>query len=346
MTATSPSDGQAGGRAPAADVSVVICAYTLERWELLRAAVESVLNQSVAPRELFLSIDHNDELLERCRAEWGDDGAGGRVPVRVVASRYDGHLGSARTTAAELAGGEFVAFLDDDAEAEPDWLANMLAAFEDAGVVAVGGCPLPAFSAPRPRWFPPEYDWVFGCSYVGLPTTRAPVRHVIGAAMAVRRADLAGIGYFHSDNHDDMDMCHRLLNESPESRILFEPSAVVRHHVHANRLTWSYFWRRCFWVNRGKVTAFKRMGEAGNLVAERRFARRALTHGLARGGREVVHGDLSGAARAAVICAGLALAGAGYAVGSIEWTLTGGRRSAQAGTASAGMSTARTTETG
>ncbi len=308
------------------DVSVVICAYTLDRWELLGAAVDSVLHQTVAPRELFLSIDHNHALFERCREQWNRSGATPEIPITVVENRYSGHLGSARTTAAELASGQFIAFLDDDAAAEPDWLERMLAPFEDPGVIAVGGRPVPDFSRPRPSWFPPEYDWVFGCSYVGLPTTTAPVLHVIGAAMAVRRADLVAIGYFHSDNHDDMDMCHRLLHHSPTSRILFEPAAVVRHYVHAERLSWRYFWRRCFSVNRGKVKAFRDMGEARNLRAERSFARRSLTQGLSRGGRDLLRGDPTGLTRSLVICAGLSLAGMGYAVGSIEWTLQERRR--------------------
>ncbi len=249
----------------------------------------------------------------------------------MVENHYQGHLGAARTTASELAIGGVIAYLDDDAAADPDWLEHMVAPFDDPSVIAVGGRPLPVFSTPRPLWFPPEYDWVFGCAYVGLPTTTAPILHVIGAAMAVRRADLAAIGYFHSDNHDDMDMCHRLLHHSPRSTILFEPSAIVRHHVHPDRLTWSYFWRRCFFVNRGKVGAFRQMGGARNLVAERRFARRALTDGLLRGGRDLVHGDADGATRAAVLLIGLVLAGTGYAAGWIESALPKPRRGREVG---------------
>jgi GT2 family glycosyltransferase len=312
--------------AGAVDVSVVICAYTLDRWELLCASVESVLGQTAAPRELFLSIDHNRELFTRCRDRWGQPAPDGCIPITVVENRYEGHLGSARTTAAQKAGGEFIAFLDDDAAADPDWLERMLAPFEDPAVIAVGGRPLPVFSIPRPQWFPPEYDWVFGCSYVGLPTTTAPVLHVIGAAMSVRRGDLEAIGYFHSDNHDDMDMCHRLLHHSPTSQILFEPSAVVHHFVHPNRLTWKYFWRRCFSVNRGKVKAFRQMGAARNLSAERRFARRSLTNGLVKGGRDLIGGDPTGLVRAVVICIGLGLAGLGFAVGTVEWSLADRRR--------------------
>ena len=36
-------------------------------------------------------------------------------------------------------------------------------------------------------------------------------------------------------------------------------------------MTWSYFWRRCFYVNRNKVGALADMGESGNIGAELRF---------------------------------------------------------------------------
>jgi cellulose synthase/poly-beta-1,6-N-acetylglucosamine synthase-like glycosyltransferase len=325
MTVANEMSG-AGSPPPRRAVSVIICAYTLDRWELLCSSVDSVLAQTEPPVELFLSIDHNHELFDRCRERWDGVTSGAGTTVTVVENRYGGHLGSARTTAAELAHGEIIAFLDDDAAAEPDWLAQMVVPFEKPEVIAVGGRPLPVFSRPRPRWFPLEYDWVFGCSYLGLPTTTAPILHVIGAAMSVRRADLEAIGYFHSDNHDDMDMCHRLLHHSPSSVILYEPSAVVHHYVHENRLTWDYFWKRCFMVNRGKVKAFRDMGAARNLSAERRFAKRALSEGLARGGREFAAGDRGGLERSAVLCVGLALAGLGYATGTVEWELATRRR--------------------
>ena len=49
--------------------------------------------------------------------------------------------------------------------------------------------------------------------------------------MSVRRAALADIGGFHSDNHDDMDMCHRLKDRRPAEQIVYEPMARVQHFV-------------------------------------------------------------------------------------------------------------------
>jgi glycosyltransferase involved in cell wall biosynthesis len=310
------------GANPGARATVVVCAYTAERWELLSRAIDSIGKQTLAPHELIVSIDHNHELFEQSLRQWGpgsDVDLG--FPVRVVENRYSGRLGSARTTAAELATGDLLAFLDDDAAAEPEWLEHLLAGFENPQVIAIGGAPLPDFATTRPRWFPPECDWVFGCVYDGLPTATAPVRHVIGAAMSVRRRELLAIGGFHSDNHDDMDMCHRLVHYFPGSTILFEPSAVVRHHVPPHRLRWSYFWRRCFFVNRGKVQAFRQMGGASNLTAESQFARRALSVGLPGGFRDLRRGDVGGILRAGSLASALALAAAGYAVGSLEWAV-------------------------
>ena len=44
---------------------VVICTYTLARWNLLAQSVESVLAQRIAPHRLIIVVDHNQELLER-----------------------------------------------------------------------------------------------------------------------------------------------------------------------------------------------------------------------------------------------------------------------------------------
>jgi GT2 family glycosyltransferase len=319
------SENQEARPAPAhaepqvADVTVITAAYSMDRWSLTCAAVESVFGQSVLPREIIMPIDHNDELVERLRDRWADTGGDPRrPPIRVVPSKYDGHLGASATTAAELAGSEFLAFLDDDAAADPTWLENLLAPFEDPTVIAVGGAPLPVYSKPRPRWFPFEFDWVFGCAYAGLPTTLAPILHMIGTTMAVRKRDFLAIGGVHSDDHGDMELSHRLLASSPGRHLMYQPAAVVRHYVHPNRLTWAYFWRRCFNVNRSKAAAFRELGSAANLRAERRFAQRALTTGFGRGIGDVLHGDVGGLLRSICIVAGLTLAGAGYLVGTTE----------------------------
>lgn len=298
-------------------VSAVVCAYTEERWPLIQKAIASLQDQSCPPAEIILCIDHNDRLLERCEQRWQTQDQPDKIPVQVVANKYDGHLGSARNTAAELACGEVLAFLDDDAAAEPDWLERLLAPYADPSVVAVGGAPMPLFEGPAPRWFPAEFYWVFGCAYSGLPETTAPVAHLIGANMSVRRQALADIGGFHSDDHDDMDMCHRLAFSRHSDAIVYEPSATVRHFVPVTRTTWRYFRRRCYYVNRGKVEAFDNMGGAAHLDAELSFVAKAMTRGVWTGIAATFRGDPFGIVRSCAIVSGVVLAGAGHVSGRV-----------------------------
>jgi glucosyl-dolichyl phosphate glucuronosyltransferase len=326
-----------------ADATVVILAYSTERWALTCASIESVLNQTLLPRELILCIDHNPELLERLADRFHR--TPGSVPsVRVVESRDDGdhstpgaheeewqpyashgeRISSGRTTALDLAGTEVLAFIDDDATADADWLARLLEPFADASVLAVGGAPLPVYEEPRPRWFPAEFDWVFGCAYAGLPTTTAPVLRLIGANMAARRERLVEIGGFRSVA-EDLDMCHRLLELSPQGKLIYEPRAVVHHYVNAERVTWHYFWRRC-WANRNKVELMRSLGGAANLRADRRWTQRTLSVGVTTGLRDFLGGDIGGLQRALAIIAGVGIAGAAYATGLIEWKVASWRR--------------------
>ena len=67
-------------------VSVVICAYTEDRWSRLVVAVESVRAQTCPAEEVVLVIDHCPPLAARARSEFTDivvtenDSAQGRSP--------------------------------------------------------------------------------------------------------------------------------------------------------------------------------------------------------------------------------------------------------------------------
>jgi hypothetical protein len=47
----------------------VICAYTLDRWDDLNAAIAAVRRQTRPAREIILVADSNEALLERARRE-------------------------------------------------------------------------------------------------------------------------------------------------------------------------------------------------------------------------------------------------------------------------------------
>ena len=291
---------------------MVICAYTQARWTRLLEAVASVKAQSLRPVEIIVCIDHNPDLAEMCREAWRDD----TEFVRVMENRYPGRLGSARNSALEVVQGSAVAFLDDDARADGDWLLRLAEIYETDPVVQAIGCsPRPVFERDRPVWFPYEFDWVFGCAYRGLPTEYAPVGRLIGAAMSVRRTAALTVGGFHSDNHDDMDLTHRLIHHFGPQSVVYDPSIQVSHFVPEERLTWSYFWRRCFFVNRGKVLAYKDMAEAGNASADIAFGRTILLTAVPG---YLLSSEERRPLSAVASVAGLMLAGLGHLVGRVH----------------------------
>jgi glycosyltransferase involved in cell wall biosynthesis len=297
-------------------VSVIICAYTEDRWPLLKKSVASVEAQTSPPIEIILCIDHNEELLRKSEGYFGKGRPARAIPLIVLANKYDGRLGAARNTGAEIASGEVLAFLDDDAAASADWLERLIAPYDDERVGAVGGAPLPVFEFGRPRWFPLEFDWIFGCAYRGLPLTRAPLAHLIGANMSARISALWEVGGFHSDHEDDMDMSHRIAHA--QHRVLYEPLATVYHFVPAARTTWSYFWRKCYFVNRAKVEVFDNMQEASSLNSELTFVTHTLTMGVLAEIRRAIRGDLYGLVRVGAMIAGIAFAGLGHLSGRLR----------------------------
>jgi GT2 family glycosyltransferase len=298
---------------------VLVCAYTDDRWELTLGAVRSLLRQTVPPQQIIVCVDHNPELAARLRLHFAE----GDGRVEVATNRFAGRLGSARNTGLLMCDADLLAFLDDDAEAPPDWVERQLAAFHRSPDAAlVGGAPHPRYEVPRPGWIPVQFDWVFGCVYDGLPERPAPVRHVIGASMCVRLDAALAVGGFHSDDHDDMDLCHRLHARFGPASVLFDPGVTVSHFVSANRLTWAYYWRRIYRVNRSKVVALRDMGAAGDLRAELKFVLRtsliAVPRSVAVGiGRR----DGQQIRRGAAAVAGMALAGAGHLRGRLDVAL-------------------------
>lgn len=315
--------------------TVIIPTFSLGRWDQLVRAVSSVQAQHQSPVELIICVDHNPELARRCEERWGK-GTESDFPILVVPNRFEqtqfttiyekAHgakrrfgAGWNRNTGAELAQGDILVFLDDDAAAEPSWLGYLLAPFDDPRTVAVGGAPLPRYETERPRWFPANFDWVFGCAYAGLPTALGPYPRLIGANMAVRRESYNAVGGCQSIDFDDLDLCLRLGRMSESQGLMYEPQAVVHHFVPKERVTWRYFWHRCFFVNLEKVEVFGELGDAADLGAESTFVIRAFTAQLLADADDLLHGQWAGLSRIGSMFIGIFMAASGNLVGRYRW---------------------------
>ncbi len=311
-------------------VSVIICAYALGRWSDLQKAVESVLAQRAPVQEVLVVIDHNAELLDRARDRWrtvAEATPAVRPVVLVLANSGARGLSGARNSGVCAARSEILAFLDDDAEADPSWMGQLLAPYQEPGVVACGGAAIPALAGPRPGWWPIEFDWVVGCSYLGLPTGQAVVRNLIGANMSARREAVVGVGGFSEGigrvgsrplGCEETDLYIRIAQRWPDSQVVYEPAAEVQHTVPTARLSWRYFRARCFAEGLSKAQVAARMGSGQALASERSYVLKVLPRGVASAMRDAVRGEPAAGLRALAIVAGLTLTTAGYVRGRMS----------------------------
>jgi len=316
------------------DISVIICAYTEDRWDDLVASVESVQQQTLSPREIIVVVDHNPNLLKRVREHIAG--------VLAVENREVKGLSGARNSGVTVAQGAVIAFLDDDAIAETNWLEHLAACYTDPHVLGVGGKIEPLWLGTRPAWLPEEFYWVVGCTYRGMPEAVQPIRNPIGANMSVRRHTLMAVGGFRESfgcNHDttekgvafvgpkwlqhhagdeETEFCIRVTRQWPDAVWLYTPSATIQHRVPVQRTRWTYFLWRCYDEGLGKSTIVRLHGIRAGLSSERTYTFKILLLGVMRSLTDTLfHRDPAGLARAATIIVGLAATTAGFLAGSL-----------------------------
>ena len=264
-------------------LSVVICAYTFDRWDDLSP-----------PSRRFGTKNGGTGDHPRCRPQPRPLGRlrTALPDVTVVENRKQRGLSGGKNTGVALTSSDLVAFLDDDAVAHPDWLRHFRDAYTDESIVGVGGTTLPRWESARPRWFPEEFDWVLGCTFIGRDP--GPVRNLLGGNASFRREVFSVAGGFPSHigrtsaqrrplGCEETEFCIRVNQHRPDWKFVFEPQAVIWHRVPAARERFSYFRSRCYAEGLSKAAVTRSVGVADGLSVERRYTTRTLTRGMARG---------------------------------------------------------------
>lgn len=305
-------------------VSVVVSTYDESRWSHLVACVDSLQRQSAPAAQLIVVVDHNEALLDRAREAFAG--------TQVIANDHPRGLAGARNAGIAASTADVVAFIDDDARAEPEWLEQLGGCFAAAETVGAGGALIPDWEEKRPSWVPPEFYWVFGCSYTGLPEKQAPVRNPIGANMAARAEVLREVGGFREGGEDDSprelrargmvraagnvpddtELAIRVKQRFADAVWLYQPAARVLHSVPAARASVGYFIRRSFEEGVGKASLGRVVGTEASLSSERGYVSRVLPRGVLRELGKLVRGDGAAALRIVTIVAGTGAAAIGY----------------------------------
>jgi GT2 family glycosyltransferase len=256
-------------------ITVVVCTYN--GCATIRECLEGLSRLEYPNTEMIVIDDGSTDGTAQIAREFD---------VRLVSTENRG-LSAARNLGLELASGEIIAYLDDDAYPDPHWLDYLAEAFRTTEFTAVGGPNLP----------PPGEDFVAeavanspgGPTHVLLSDREA--EHIPGCNMAFRTAELRSLGGFDPQFRtagDDVDICWRIQGSG--GRVGFHPSALVWHH---RRKTVRAYWNQQ--TGYGKAEAMlqikwpEKYNVAGHAVWSGRVYGRGLQHALGRVQR-VYHG--------------------------------------------------------
>ncbi|MFC4988563.1 glucosyl-dolichyl phosphate glucuronosyltransferase [Saliphagus infecundisoli] len=236
------------------EVSVVVCTHTMERYDVFADCLESVLAQTYEPLEVIVVVDGNEAVYERAREEFG-----GREGLSIHRNEETRGVSYSRTRGAELASGEVVAFIDDDAVAEPDWIAE-LARVYDEGTVAVGGRVVPDWVEGKPDFFPAEFYWLVGCDERGMGEHMEELRNTYGSNISFRREAFLAVGGYDGntgrkgDRHiqaHEAPVCIR-LREATGRGVIYNTHARVNHTLFPYRGDFRWLVARSFWQGYSK----------------------------------------------------------------------------------------------
>jgi glycosyltransferase involved in cell wall biosynthesis len=232
-------------------LSVVVCTHN--RAPMLRRALESLSAQTLDPASYEVivvdnaSTDATAQVVRDCATPF---------ELRYVREERLG-LSRARNAGAAVASAPYVAYLDDDARAESQWLEALLHAFESVVPApgAVGGRVWLDWEGLPPSWLPQRYWSLY--TYVdhgeaGHCLTAG--EYLVGANIAFRADVLREQGGFDTRlgrrgtsllSGEEAALLGRLREQ--DVPIYYEPKAIVWHAVAQARRRRRWFWARLFW---------------------------------------------------------------------------------------------------
>ncbi|WP_254761505.1 glucosyl-dolichyl phosphate glucuronosyltransferase [Natrinema marinum] len=236
-------------------VSVVICTYAMDRYDVFSECVDSVLAQTYEPLEVVLVVDGNDAVFERVQEDYG-----GLEEVVLHCNDANQGISYSRTRGAELATGEVVAFIDDDAVAEEDWVAELARVYDETDAIAVGGHVAPDWVTEKPDFFPAEFYWLVGCDERGMGEHMEELRNTYGSNISFRRDVFLSVGGYdentgrQGDRHiqaHEAPVCIRMANKYGKG-VIYNTDAVVHHKLFDYRGDFRWLVFRSFWQGYSK----------------------------------------------------------------------------------------------
>jgi GT2 family glycosyltransferase len=251
-------------RLPWPRISVVVCTYNGAR--TIRDTCEGLARLEYPDYEVIVVDDGSTDATAMIARQYD---------VRLIRTKNRG-LANARNTGLAAAGGEIVAYIDDDAYPDPHWLTYLAATFLSTSHAGVGG----------PNIAPPGDGAVAECvarapgGPVHVLVSDREAEHIPGCNMAFRRARLEAIGGFDPQFRtagDDVDVCWRL--QARGWTLGVHPAAIVWHH---RRNSVRAYWKQQIGYGRAEAMLERKWPEKYNGPGHVRWVGRMYGPGLTR----------------------------------------------------------------
>jgi GT2 family glycosyltransferase len=262
-------------------ISVVVCTYNGKR--TIRDCMEGLKRLDYPNFEVIVVNDGSTDGTEQIPKEYG---------FKVI-SIPNGGLSNARNVGMRTAKGEIVAYIDDDAIPDPQWLTYLAVTFQTTNHAGVGGPNIP----------PVDDGAIAECvsnapgGPIHVLLTDTEAEHIPGCNMAFRKAALEAIGGFDTQFRiagDDVDLCWRIQKQG--WTLGFNAAAMVWHH---RRNSVKNYWKQQ--LNYGKAEGFlerkwpEKYNAFGHIAWHGRLYGRGLWQFLNWGRRRIYHGSWGGA---------------------------------------------------
>lgn len=273
------SNSKANGNPPeqlasAARITAVVCTHN--RYDTLGDTLESLANQDMPAEEYEVLIVDNSTDLDAQVQFWRLTRLDSNF--RLIIEPVPG-LSRARNIGMREAAGQVVAYIDDDALPDPQWLRRLAALFEANPQVGIGGGPVEpiwVYPSERPAWLHP---WQEGfLTILDRGQECRPLEEdewLAGTNIAYRRDALRAVGGFSEAlgrigssllSNEELVVSQAMTKLGWQA--WYEPQAHVVHRVHANRVSQQWFRRRVSWQAVSDQMALKSAGDEETLWAQ------------------------------------------------------------------------------
>lgn len=243
-------------------ISVVVC--SCNGATTLRDCFDGLAKLDYPDYEVIVVDDGSKDCTAAIASEY---------PFDLIATPNNG-LSSARNTGLAVATGDIVAYIDDDARPDPDWLTYLAHTFMTTDYAGVGGPNI------APDGDGPIADCVANApgGPIHILLSDREAEHVPGCNMAFRKECLEEIGGFDPQFRaagDDVDLCWRLQRHG--WKLGFNPAAMVWHH---RRNSIRAFWKQQRGYGKAEALLERKWPEKYNAAGQTRWKGRLYGTGL------------------------------------------------------------------